>query len=148
MPDKKENPINLSQKTRRNLYKKNRRQIERSKREQVCLPEFDRLHGLKHQEFPRLHEFRMGWLCGRSYERENALLSESTLSKEETITLDLDTYRAWVDSVLAASARISKLEDLNRGQVLDLQLLRMALDQKTKLLESANRFIEDTTGVN
>ena len=110
MPDnKKENPINLSQKARRNLYLRNRAQIERDKPE--LLPDFDRLHDLKHQEFPRLHEFRMGWICGRSYEREFPLLSECTLDKENYITLPLITYQAWVDSVLQASATISALED-------------------------------------
>jgi len=112
MTDKTENPINLSQKTRRNLYQKNRRQIEGSKNEQVCLPEFDRLHGLKHQEFPRLHEFRMGWLCGRSYERELPLLSKNALPTQHQIALDITVYTAWVDSILKASARINYLEDL------------------------------------
>jgi len=121
MPDKKENPINLSPKARRNLYLKNRAQIERSKTESLCLPDFDRLHALKHQEFPRLHEFRMGWVCARAYEREKTLLSESTFPKGELyiavgdnreITLSMDTYRAWVDSVLQASARINHLESL------------------------------------
>jgi len=109
--NKKQNPINLPMEARRNLYLANRRQIEKSKTESLLLPDFDRLHTLKHQEFPRLHEFRLGWLCGRSYERENTLLSGYTLPEKETITLSLDTYQDWVDGILKASAEINQSRD-------------------------------------
>ena len=112
MADKHENPINLSARSRRNLYLSNREQIKGSPKEAPLLPEFDRLHSLKHQEYPRLHEFRLGWLCGRSYELDNPLLSESALDPPDSVVISKDVYTAWVDSVLAASARINHLESL------------------------------------
>ena len=125
----KNNPINLSQKARRNLYLSNRDQIERDRPE--LLPDFDRLHLLKHQEFPRLHEFRMGWICAREYERENALLSEYALDHDNSIVMSKDVYSAWVDSVLQASATISRLEDLVKSLSLSLP---ETLDQEIERL--------------
>ena len=110
MTDKHENPINLSAASRRKLYLSNREQIEQSSPE--ILPDFDRLHMLHHQEFPRLHEFRLGWHCGRSYERENALLSDYALPLDDSVTMPKKVYLAWVDSVLNASVRINHLEGL------------------------------------
>ena len=97
MSENKE-PIQLTAKSRRNLYLTHREQIEAGTPE--LLPDFDRLHALKHQEFPRLHEFRLGWLCGREFEATNPLLRKESL---------------FDNSVLVASARINELEDLLRA---------------------------------
>jgi len=39
-------------------------------------------------------------------------LSESTLDPPDSVVISKDVYTAWVDSVLAASARINHLESL------------------------------------
>lgn len=108
MPD---NPITLSAKSRRNLYLSTREQVTKDNPE--ILPDFDRLHNLQMQEFPRLHEFRLGWLCGA----ENALLSQSTSTPEkrwppENVIISRTLLTAWADAVLIASARINALESL------------------------------------